>query len=562
MIANIEKWSQLLDFTKLAEEYGTPAYILNLNQIERNFNDYLGFAEKPENIFFPVKANPAIALLRKIESLNGGVDCASQNEIKLAKLSGFSSNRIIYNSPDPDLKLVIDLLSSGGSVVIDSEEMVQWLNENLKVNNGKLFIRINPEISFDYDEKTNWENLVSHAHTTTKFGIPSENIINVLKLSDHKITGLHIHVGTQMDNTKAFTNMLSFLHSIIDRIHTDTTHHIDTLDIGGGLGIPFTVGQNFPSINELVDVLIPLKRSNLNYCVEPGHSLVGNAVGIITKVSTVKQVRSKKWAIADVGTDQLAKITLLRWFHQVLDSKHQPLELKGSDSLGGPLCFSGDTLLPDTELNNVQKGDVLFIQHCGAYCYALGNSFNGRLDPVHIAVEDEKVIGIVKNKEDFFDSPNIINHQWKHNREPAEPISFGQEDINRLSSKYLREISCEDKYKYLSCHSIEHGSYLFEIETTSAVDFISMPFVIRIVGDSSIVSACNFLGKKDKDLDIWGSKLSMKCCEKIITNGTIICRIDLSELNTKSCGRKHMLLSQFSLDGGKSSGTFQLSFKT
>jgi diaminopimelate decarboxylase len=34
--------------------------------------------------------------------------------------------------------------------------------------------------------------------------------------------------------------------------------------------------------------------------------------------------------------------------------------------------------LPKTNIEHFKTGDFLFIQHCGAYCYAKSSHFNGR----------------------------------------------------------------------------------------------------------------------------------------------------------------------------------------
>lgn len=559
----MEHWSKFLDFKALAAKYTTPLYVINLHQIKRNFCEYLKLVGAPENIVFPIKANPSLSILRYIESLGGGVDCASRTEIRLASLANFSPQRMVYNTPAPDMKLACELLNSGATVVLDSEDMIRQIERQISASaiKGKIFLRVNPQIYLKYDSETEWKDMVSHADNTTKFGIPSENIISLLKEMDHRVCGLHIHIGTQMDNVESFQRMVLFLHHLVDAIHDQTNHVIKILDLGGGLGINFTEDERFPSIKELTESLLHIKRPDMEYWVEPGHSLVGNAVGILTQVTAMKQMRGKKWGIVDIGTDQLAKVTLLRWTHQVLDANHTPLPLAGMDSLGGPLCFSGDTLLPSTKLDKVKQGDTLFIQHCGAYCYALGNSFNGRSSPAHLIVEDEKVLELAKTREDFFESPNLLSYHWSSQVSRLENFSLQTEELNNLSSQYLRETCNEDIYRYVGGRRHAKGSYQFELETQSKVTFVSMPFIIRIAGDAAIIATCDFLGKKKKDIDVWGSRLMIKCNEIIPSNNPIICEIHLSGLSSQSCGHKHSILAQFSLNNGKSSGTFYLTFE-
>jgi len=127
----MEQWSKFLDLSHLAKTYSTPLYIINLQQIRRNFSDYQRLVNNPKNIVFPVKANPSLAVLRYIEFLGGRVDCASLTEVRLAYAAGFSSESVIYNSPAPDRKLILDLIKTGSTVVLDSEEMVRQIDREI-----------------------------------------------------------------------------------------------------------------------------------------------------------------------------------------------------------------------------------------------------------------------------------------------------------------------------------------------------------------------------------------------------------------------------------------------
>ena len=557
----METWSQLLDFRALARQYGSPLYVVNLKQIARNFSACLELVERPENILYPVKANPALTVLKAIESLGGGADCASDVEVRLATSAGFPMSRIIYNTPAPQMQFAAELLRMGATVVLDSEEMLTYLNRELppESNKGRLFARVNPPVPLEYESKTDWEDLASHGSPSSKFGIPAEELVRVLGATPHQICGLHLHVGSQMDNLQAFTRSVGLLHETLAELEQKTPQRIRYLDFGGGLGIPFLPGQKFPSIAEVVKAIAPLKKAGIVYLVEPGHSLVGDAAGLLTRLVAMKQMRSKKWGIVDVGSDQLLKVTLLRGPHRILDAAHRELPVEGPDSLGGPLCFAGDTLLPNTRLDGLRPEDPLFISHCGAYCYAVSNSFNGRLDAAQLVVEDDRVLGLGQAKGDFFGIPSVGNYRPLSSEASTLEKSFSHESLRQLSSTYMRELFASDGYEFVSGHRRAGRSYVFELDIRGEVDYVSMPFAIRMVGDALIIATCDALGKTHKDIDIWGSNLVLKCSSPMASNRRVSCEVELSEVRSRARGGK-ALLAQFSLDQGEFAGISQVIF--
>jgi diaminopimelate decarboxylase len=105
--------------------------------------------------------------------------------------------------------------------------------------------------------------------------------------------------------------------------------------------------------------------------------LVGDAVVLITTVQEIKTVRGRRWAIVDVGANELVRSVMLGWHHPILGPDGELLATQGPDAIAGPHCFAGDVLLPATDLSGVERGDLLRILHVGAYCRALSNRFNG-----------------------------------------------------------------------------------------------------------------------------------------------------------------------------------------
>lgn len=74
-------------------------------QLGVNVPAYVALVGKPEHVFYPVKANPSMAVLRELQNLGCGLDCATPAEVDLGLLCGFNYDRFIYNSAAPDYGL-------------------------------------------------------------------------------------------------------------------------------------------------------------------------------------------------------------------------------------------------------------------------------------------------------------------------------------------------------------------------------------------------------------------------------------------------------------------------
>ncbi len=502
-----KQWHEELDINELASRFGSPIWVIGKQQIKENVRQFLSFTNSAFRILYPVKCNPAPSVLECIAEEGCGADCSSLSEINLALISGFKWENIAYNSPSQDFKTVKIVLDNGGIWVCDDVDLLKEIDNNQDSGKGQIWIRINPKQNVSYSKTSKNQELMAHGSSSSKFGIPEEDLPELLSKITIKISGLHLHVGTQMDNLDSFVSALNSLHENAN-IAIELGHPIKHLDIGGGLGIPFNDQDNFPSIFDWTSRLNQLKQKNYEYYTEPGHALVGDAVGLITTVKSIKHSRGKTWGICDVGTDQLAKITLLHWPHKVVSSSGSPLPFNGNDTLAGPLCFAGDNLLESTCLKDVKKDDRLLITNVGAYTFALSNSFNGRIAPAWLLWEEGAIK--ITEAESAFSRLMMQNHYWKKTiqREFEQPIS--RELFEALKSDYLHTEIENDRYTILEFNQIGENKFNATVDFISSVDFVSMPTAIRVIGNLCLVAALHKHGYTSKNRPVMGKKVQLE----------------------------------------------------
>jgi len=527
--AQLVDWGKNLDIESLIQAYGSPAWIVSEAQLKENVAHIESFTGATQRIFYPVKTNPSLSVLQLLALMQVGADCASRAEIDLACLAGMQYSTISYNSPAQDVELCKMLLENGARVVMDDPEAILALDRIIQPSEmqGRLILRLNLADYGAYTEKNANQELMAHGHTSSKFGIPVEDLEALLAKISLPVSGLHVHVGTQMDNLRSFEDALHQMHDWASRL-LQLGQHIQEINIGGGLGIPFTAADNFPSIKAWSDALVHLKKTHFTYFVEPGHALVGNAVALLMQVQTIKNSRGKKWAITDVGTDQLTKITLLHWPHRILSASGAELPA-GNDAVAGPLCFTGDTLLENVSVAGLEKGSPLLLTEAGAYTYSLANRFNGRLAPQWLVLHSNGTIVQTLRKEDRFENLQLANYAWPAMETDSEPQPVSIQKVHQLSSGYLRESSAEDSFSYVSMVKTAYCTYAFEVLTASAVDFISMPFAIRILGDAAIVAVLHHEGFETKQQSVWGRRLVMDCFGQVPANAKFQFTLSLSD---------------------------------
>ncbi|WP_175496756.1 diaminopimelate decarboxylase family protein [Actinopolyspora alba] len=397
-------------------------YLFSPEQLRRHVRAYSGLVGSTSRITYPIKANPTLPVLRCLVEMGVGVDCATPQELALARAAGFEETATFYNSPALDMPVATDLVRRGGTVVVNSPEQLRHLADHVhRAEASSVFVRWNPGLH----PVGSGGSIQAHGTRHSQFGMDSETVLETLAESKVPIRGIHTHVGSQTHDLAVFDDALEGLHQLVDRIHDCTRQRITTLNLGGGLAGPSTDRGGGPDIADLVRTLRSRLRADLSYHVEPGNSLVGACMGLLTRVVAVDDNGTHRWGIIDVGSNQLLRSTILHSPHPVMDRNHRLLSTDGRDALAGPLCFAGDLVLPRTSLESVRPGDPLFVQHCGAYCQALGNHFNGYLAPATVALGEDGEFVMVSTSEPPWLDPARTTYVWSNDQPHYDtPRSF------------------------------------------------------------------------------------------------------------------------------------------
>ena len=179
---------------------------------------------------------------------------------------------------------------------------------------------------------------------------------------------------------------------------------MEYFNIGGGLGISYSI-ENPQTAKAFAKRVLPmLKKSGLKIILEPGRFISGNSGILVTKVLYTKITPRNTFVIVDSGMSDLIRPSLYTAYHKIV-----PVKLRQDSSASpekvdvvGPICESGDFLGKDRFLPMMHKGDLLAVMGAGAYGFSMSSNYNSRPRGSEVMVIKNKIY-VVREQETYKD---------------------------------------------------------------------------------------------------------------------------------------------------------------
>lgn len=395
------------DTTKLAEQYGTPLYITNETRVVENFNAYKK-AFPDADIYYAAKANGSFALLRILAKHGAGADVFSYGELYMALLAGIPSEKILFNGnskTDFELQKAVEI---GVKVSVDSRDELHTLSEIAQKagKEAEIAFRVNPDVSTKTHPK------ISTGLRTSKFGIPSEEVVNVYReasrLPGISPTGIHCHIGSQILDTSPFREAALKMMELVEKV-TSLGIELKFVDLGSGLGIPYRKDEaQAPTPKDQADAILPIFKERTKalgisprLVLEPGRYIVGDTTILLTRVNTVKRA-AKNFVGVDAGFNLLIRPAMYDSYHYAVVANKASSPPEEKYTIVGPICETGDILAHDRKLPIIEKGDLIALLDAGAYGFSMSSQYNGRPRCAEVLVNDG-VADVIRSKEDVED---------------------------------------------------------------------------------------------------------------------------------------------------------------
>ena len=374
--------AEAVNLDTLAAAVGTPFYCYSTATLERHYKVFAGaFADARALVCYAMKANSNQAVIKTLAKLGAGADVVSEGELKRARLAGIPADKIMFSGLGKTARELAAAVDEGILCInVESEPELEMLS-SIAASKGRtahISVRVNPDI----DAKTHHK--IATGKAENKFGIPisraREVYARAAKLPGLKVTGVDMHIGSQIIDLDPFGNAFALLADFVRTLRGDG-HTISHVDLGGGLGIPYQDdNEPPPSPEAYADVVKRATRDlDCRLIFEPGRLIVGNAGILVTRVLFVKHGEAKNFVVVDAAMNDLIRPTLYDAHHEIWPVVEPlPSARRIRADVVGPVCESGDFLALDRDLVEPAPAALLAVMSAGAYGAVQAGTYNTR----------------------------------------------------------------------------------------------------------------------------------------------------------------------------------------
>jgi diaminopimelate decarboxylase len=389
------------DSVSLAEEFGTPLYVLDEFSLRRRcaeFKTEFGNRYPDTTVCYSAKAftNKSLLLIMKEEGL--GLDVVSGGELGIARSVDFPMDRVYFPGNNKSAEELEMALQWGvGHIVVDNFHELNMLRDIAGERKADILLRLTPGI----DPHT-------HQYTTTgtvdsKFGFTlstwDEAVATAMSAPNLNPFGLHFHLGSGIFELEPYQKAVEIVLEFAASMRPKYGFELRELDIGGGFGLQYTLEAEPPPISDFAESVInemtgKCRELNLplpKLAIEPGRSMIGQAVVALYRVGVVKDIPGVRCYVSvDGGMGDNIRQALYGARHEAIVANKASAKEGGKVTISGKFCESGDILIRDINLPPVAAGDTLAVADCGAYCLPLSSNYNASFRPAVVMVREDR----------------------------------------------------------------------------------------------------------------------------------------------------------------------------
>ncbi len=405
------------DTVALAQEYGTPLYVMSEDLIRqqcRSIREALLEKHPGSRAAYASKAYLSMAMCRIIESEGLCLDVVSGGELYTAREAGFPMERIILhgnNKSEEELTMAVEF--GVGRVVVDHLEEINLL-EALAAEKDRpmdIQIRIVPEV----EGKT-------HRHIMTgqkdsKFGIPLvpeviEKAVQSAMDSPHiKLKGFHFHLGSNLFQQEIYVEAIQRVMKLCHHLKQSLGYEAEEINAGGGYGIRYTEADQPQPPSWYTDAIMEtvqkmakeLSLKQPNVIIEPGRWIAGEAGITLYTIGTIKEIPEvRTYVSVDGGLPDNIRPALYNARYDAVVANKADQPKTQTVTIAGKCCETGDILIYDLKTPPLERGDILAVLSTGAYGESMANNYNRLPRPATIMLKGEEV-RVVNRRETYED---------------------------------------------------------------------------------------------------------------------------------------------------------------
>jgi len=396
---------EAFDPEALAGKFRTPYYLYDAHVLKLRIRSVRTMLDGLVDVFYAVKANPNLALLRAIKGVAGGLDISSGGELQQAMAAGFDPDRISFAGPaktEDELRASID--TGIGCISVESpRELTLCANLAARLDRrANVLLRVNPL-------KLNRKFGMKMGGRPLQFGIDEETVHELLPWLEANadrvnFRGIHVYSGSQCFEVEGVVDSVSSTLEIARRIEAASTLRCTTINLGGGFGVSHTEKDKVLPLAELGDALTPILRGFVaesdkprDLVMELGRYLTAPVGLYVVRVVSAKESRAKTFFMVDGGLHH--HLSASGTFGATLRSNFVLRNLTNPDgpvvrcNIAGPSCNPTDLLAVEIDIPQPRVGDLIAVENAGSYgLTASPILFLGRATPAELIYDNGEVM--------------------------------------------------------------------------------------------------------------------------------------------------------------------------
>ncbi|MBR9650725.1 diaminopimelate decarboxylase [Thalassovita aquimarina] len=379
---------------EIAAAVGTPFYCYSTATLLRHYRLFdEALAGMNHVVCYAMKAASNQAILKTLAQAGAGMDVVSGGEYARAIAAGVPGDRIVFSGVGKSREEMRAALEGGiRQFNLESEPEMEVLNE-VAVAMGvraPVTVRVNPDV----DAKTHAK--IATGKSENKFGIPiaraREVYARAAELPGLQVVGIDVHIGSQLTDLEPFRLAYRKVAELTRALRADG-HDIHRLDLGGGLGIPYTRSNEAPPLPIEYGAMIREELGDLG-CeieIEPGRLIAGNAGIMVSRVVYVKSGEGRDFLILDGAMNDLVRPAMYEAHHDIVPvvEPEAGTEQRPYDIVG-PVCETGDTFAKQRMMPPLVAGDLVAFRSAGAYGAVMSSEYNTRPLIPEVLVKDDQ----------------------------------------------------------------------------------------------------------------------------------------------------------------------------
>jgi diaminopimelate decarboxylase len=361
----------------LAEQFETPLFLYDAAVLRSRLGALRAVLPERVEVYYSVKANPNPHVVSVFAAAGTGLEVASGAEFLRARAAGCPAERIVFAGPGKTARELELVVSGGiGEIHLESDEELAVLAELGAEAN--VSIRFNPSAEAS-------GGAMRMGGKPAQFGFDEErlgDVIAAVSAQGHlRFCGVHMFAGTQILDADVLVGQWRHAVDVARRAADIAGGPIATVDLGGGLGIPYFPHETALDLEAVrtaaAELFVSVEQdpafSGTRFILEPGRFLAGPAGVYVCRVLSVKVSRGTTFLVLDGGMNHHLAASgnlgqVIKRDYPILNASRPDAEPLAETVVVGPLCTPLDTLgrkvgMPEA----TESGDLVAVLQSGAY---------------------------------------------------------------------------------------------------------------------------------------------------------------------------------------------------